>query len=127
NTPGASQANPSSIAGDWTVDYMLTADGKLRVKMYSRTNVNPVLSSVNNQNTITTGASIIHTQSFNEIKDLWRRSRNRKPAPASESYPEEDEVPAKEEEDKETEQENKEEKDPDISREALKKDNEVAN
>ena len=59
------------------MDYMLTADGKLRIKMYSRTNVNPILSSVNQQNTITTGASIIHTQSFDEIRDLFRRSRNR--------------------------------------------------
>jgi hypothetical protein len=77
NPANANQPNPSSVAGDWTVDYMLTADGKLRVKMYSRTNVNPILSSVNNQNTITTGASLIHTQSFDEIKDLWRRSRER--------------------------------------------------
>ena len=78
NASNANQANPSSVAGDWTVDYMLTADGKLRVKMYSRTNVNPVLSSVNNQNTITTGASLIHTQSFDEIKDLWKRTREKK-------------------------------------------------
>ncbi|MBT1687341.1 translocation/assembly module TamB domain-containing protein [Dawidia soli] len=77
-TPGT-QTNPSSVAGDWTVDYMLTADGKLRVKMYSRTNVNPVLSSVNtNQNSITTGASIIHTQSFNELRDLWQTARKRR-------------------------------------------------
>jgi hypothetical protein len=47
----------------------------LRVKMYSRTNQNTVLSSVNNQSTITTGASLTLTQSFNELKDLWRRSR----------------------------------------------------
>jgi hypothetical protein len=82
DTPGATQATPSTFAGDWTVDYMLTADGKLRVKMYSRTNVNPILSSVNNQNTMTTGASLIHTQSFDEIRDLWksRRSRSKKEA-----------------------------------------------
>jgi hypothetical protein len=78
NQNTGNQANPSSVAGDWTVDYMLTADGKLRVKMYSRTNVNTVLSSVTNQNAITTGASIIHTQSFNEIRDLWKRSREKK-------------------------------------------------
>jgi len=72
------QANPSRAAGDWTVDYKLTADGKLRVKMYSRTNVNPILSSVNNQTAITTGASIIHTQTFNEVRDLFRSSRNKK-------------------------------------------------
>jgi hypothetical protein len=75
--PGA-QANASRAAGDWTVDYKLTADGKLRVKMYSRTNVNPILSSVNGQTAITTGASIIHTQTFDEVRDLFRSSRNRK-------------------------------------------------
>lgn len=77
-TSTGTQQNPSSLAGDWTVDYMLTADGKLRVKMYSRTNVNPILSSVNNQTAMTTGASIIHTQSFNEIKDLWISERKKR-------------------------------------------------
>jgi hypothetical protein len=78
NTPSNTQRNPSSVAGDLTVEYMLTPDGKLRVKMYSRTNQNTVLSSVNNQSTITTGASLTHTQSFNELKDLWRRSRTKR-------------------------------------------------
>ncbi len=72
------QSNPSSVAGDWTVDYKLTADGKLRVKMYSRTNTNPLLSSVNNQTAMTTGASIIHTQSFDELKDLFTSSRKQR-------------------------------------------------
>jgi hypothetical protein len=72
------QSNPSAVAGDWTVDYMLTADGKLRIKMFSRTNVNSILSSVNNQNTITTGASLIHTQSFDEIREIWSSRRRRK-------------------------------------------------
>jgi hypothetical protein len=68
-------SNPNSVAGDWTLDYKLTADGKLRVKMYSRTNVNPILYSVQNQTAMTTGASIIHTQSFNELRDLFTSSR----------------------------------------------------
>jgi hypothetical protein len=76
--PTSTQGNPSSVAGDWTVDYKLTADGKLRVKMYSRTNVNPILTSVNNSTTMTTGASIIHTQSFDELKDLFTSSRKQK-------------------------------------------------
>lgn len=76
--PTGATANPSSVAGDWTVDYKLTADGKLRVKMYSRTNVNPILSSVTNQTAITTGASIIHTQSFDELKDLFASSRKQR-------------------------------------------------
>ncbi len=77
-TTAGTQPNPSTVAGDWTVDYKLTADGKLRVKMYSRTNVNPILASVNTQTAMTTGASLIHTQSFDELRDLFRSSRNRK-------------------------------------------------
>ena len=81
--PG-NQPNPSSVAGDWTVEYKLTADGKLRVKMYSRTNVNPILNSVSNQTAITTGASIIYTQTFNEVRDIFRSSRERKKSEPSE-------------------------------------------
>ncbi len=72
------QANLASIAGDWTVDYLLTPDGMLKVKMYNRTNVNPVLSSIGTQNAVTTGVSITHTQSFNELRDIWRSARKRK-------------------------------------------------
>jgi hypothetical protein len=79
STPGATnQQSVSSFAGDWTLEYLLTADGRLRVKMYSRSNVNPVLSTVNNQNAFTTGASLIHTQSFDRLSDLWRSSRKRR-------------------------------------------------
>jgi len=74
--PTTTGNSPSTVAGDWTVDYKLTADGKLRVKMYSRTNVNPILTSVNSQTPMTTGASIIHTQSFDELRDLFHSSRN---------------------------------------------------
>ncbi len=77
--PG-NQPNPSSLAGDWAVEYKLTADGKLRVKMYSRTNYNAILSSVNNQTAMTTGASLIYTQSFNELRDLFRSSREERNA-----------------------------------------------
>jgi len=78
NQPTGTQANPSSVAGDWTVDYKLTADGKLRVKMYSRTNYNPLLNTVNTQTSMTTGASIIHTQSFDELKDIFTSSRKQR-------------------------------------------------
>jgi hypothetical protein len=76
--PTGNQANPSSVAGDWTVDYKLTADGKLRVKMYSRTNYNPLLNTVSTQTAMTTGASIIHTQSFDDLKDLFTSSRKQR-------------------------------------------------
>ena len=68
----------SSIAGDWTVDYLLTADGKLKVKMYNRTNINPILNTLGSQNSVTTGVSISHTQSFNNLKDIWRSARTKR-------------------------------------------------
>jgi len=68
------QATPTNLAGDWTVDYKLTADGKLRVKMYSRTNINPIPTAAQ-QTYMTTGASIVHTQSFDELRDLFKSSR----------------------------------------------------
>ncbi len=75
----------SSIAGDWTVDYLLTPDGKLKIKMYNRTNINPILNTLGSQNSVTTGVSISHTQSFNHIRDIWRSARTRR-----EQHPEED-------------------------------------
>lgn len=64
------KSNPNSVAGDWTVDYFLTADGKFKVRMYSRTNYNQLSTSLNNQSYMTTGVSLQHVQSFNEFKDL---------------------------------------------------------
>ena len=45
--------------------------------MFSRTNANPILN-VANQTAMTTGASFIHTQSFDELKDLFTSSRKQK-------------------------------------------------
>jgi len=73
-----SQSNASSLVGDWTVDYVLTPDGKFKVKMYSRSNFNQVTTSLGTQNLITTGVSLTHTQSFNEFKDLLRSARNKR-------------------------------------------------
>ncbi len=68
----------SSVAGDWTVEYLLTTDGKYRVKMFNKTNYTPLNSNLDNETSITTGLSLLHTQSFNEIKDLFAKARNKR-------------------------------------------------
>ena len=88
--------NISGIAGDWTVDYLLTPDGKFKVKMYSRSNFNQLTNSLGTQNAVTTGVSLLHTQNFNEIKDLWQSAREKNQsksptAPANEEALKEDE------------------------------------
>jgi hypothetical protein len=76
-TPTSSgRADLSSVAGDWTVDYLLTPDGKFKVKMYSRSNTNIINNNLNSQSAYTTGVSLLHTQSFNELKDLLKSSRD---------------------------------------------------
>lgn len=72
------QQSVASIAGDWTVDYLLTPDGKFKVKMYSRSNFNAVSNSLGAQTAVTTGVSLLHTQNFNEVRDLVRIARDRR-------------------------------------------------
>lgn len=106
----------SSVAGDWTLEYLLTPDGKFRAKMYNRTNYNPINPTEENQNTITTGFSIIHTQSFDELKELFQKRKDKR----DEEDPESEEG---------SENGNKEEKDtpPNTmnNREGIKDDDEI--
>lgn len=85
------QSNASTLVGDWTVDYLLTPDGKFKVKMYSRSNFNTVNTSLGTQNPITTGVSLMYTQSFNEVKDLLRSTRERRRKELEEKKKEEEE------------------------------------
>ncbi|QSE97157.1 translocation/assembly module TamB domain-containing protein [Fulvivirga lutea] len=94
-TNQANRADVSSIAGDWTVEYLLTENGKFKVKMYNRTNYNPINPTEENQNTVTTGFSLIHTQSFDEIKDLFKKSRENAREENEEEESEEEDINAK--------------------------------
>ena len=83
------QSNVAALAGDWTVDYLLTADGMFKVKMYSRSNYNMLLSSINTQTSYTTGLSLSHTQNFNRFSELLRASHRRQRRTVPEPEPEE--------------------------------------
>jgi len=62
-------------AGDWTVDYLLTPDGKYKVKMFSRSNYNQLTNSLSTQTAITTGFSLLYTKNFNNLNELWIKRR----------------------------------------------------
>lgn len=95
--PNTTGNQVGAIAGDWTVDYLLTADGKLKIKMYNRTNFNPILNSLGTGTTVTAGVSLSHTQSFNAIKDIWKSARKRREQQQEE--PDENQEATKDEED----------------------------
>ena len=46
--------------------------------MFSRSNYNQLNSSVGTQTAITTGVSLLHTQNFNQLKDLIQSSREKR-------------------------------------------------
>ncbi len=65
-----------SIIGDWTVEYILSRDGALRVKMFNRNTQNMISSQIGSgtMNTVA-GFSLMHTKSFNTLKDLFEKRR----------------------------------------------------
>jgi len=82
----------ANLIGDWTIDYILTADGKFKIKMFSRSNYNQLNSSVGSQTAITTGVSLLHTQNFNQLKDLIQSSRDKRRKQVLEDPPNEDAI-----------------------------------
>ena len=69
----------ATLVGDWTVEYLLTPDGKFRLKMYNRNNYRyGTAGSQGLGETTTAGVSIMHTQSFNSIKELFSWLRQEK-------------------------------------------------
>ncbi len=80
-TSTTTSADLGAIMGDWTVEYLLTPDGKLRAKMYSRTSYNSLNQGLDNQTNTKTGFSLQYIRSFNNFRDLMSdvRSKNRAP------------------------------------------------
>jgi hypothetical protein len=70
----ASQAYISNIAGEWTVEYMLSKDGNFRMKLFNRINNNALISTTGTTNT-SAGLSLLHTQGFDSFRDIFGRRR----------------------------------------------------
>jgi len=60
----------NSIAGDWTAEYLLTSDGRYKVKVYSRSSYN-FATAVSGGTTQTSGASITQSSSFNSLSEFF--------------------------------------------------------
>lgn len=69
------QADASAIVGDWTVEYLITSDGKLRAKMYNKTNYSAVDQALGDENNTTAGFSIQYTRSFDQFRELLFKAR----------------------------------------------------
>lgn len=61
------QVSATSLAGDWSVEYLLTPDGRMKVRMYNRTNYDNTRITQEGNYSTTTGVSLQYTRSFNEF------------------------------------------------------------
>lgn len=76
-TNNQNKSTVSSIAGDWSLEYLITQNGTLRLKMFTRNNYNNIASSLNNANQTSTGFSLMHTQSFDNLAELIKRKKSK--------------------------------------------------
>ena len=95
------QTSPASVIGDVTVEYLLTADGKYRVKMYNRSNYNALTQAFQGF-TSSQGISLQYMESFDSVNELLTETRDRvilrrkKPAdPVTDADAPEDDFPKK--------------------------------
>jgi hypothetical protein len=58
-------SNYGNLIGDWSLEWLITKDGKLRLKGYNRNTPNSLL--ILNNYTNSYGASMVYTKSFNNI------------------------------------------------------------
>lgn len=75
----------ANLIGDWSVEVLVTKDGRWRGKAFNRFVQNPFTGTVNNQSVANFGASLLYTQSFNYFfkpkgQDVYAPLR-RTPAP----------------------------------------------
>lgn len=67
--------NASNIAGDVSIEYKISEDGKLRVKAFNRSNTVDV---VTNNAPYTQGVALFYRREFDRFRDLWRRNQSKK-------------------------------------------------
>ncbi|MDF2454180.1 MAG: hypothetical protein K0R51_173 [Cytophagaceae bacterium] len=74
---GSQNSSNSNVIGEWTLEYFLTQDGKLRLKLFNRANQNSVISSTSSNVSNSTGFSVTHTQEFDNLGELFGRSNKK--------------------------------------------------
>jgi len=75
NVQDDKQSNFSNIAGEWTIEYLLSPDGKLRLKLYNKNNQNQIATGMANPTSTSAGFSLLHTQSFNNIAEIFTKKK----------------------------------------------------
>lgn len=70
------KSDVSTIIGDWTVEYLLTEDGRFRAKMYSRSDLDDVNAQLGESN-FETGFSLQYIKSFDQLNQILSDNRKK--------------------------------------------------
>jgi hypothetical protein len=70
-------ADLNSIAGDWQAEYLLTEDGRYRMRIYNRNNFNTFTSLSLARNVATYGVSVSQNLAFNSFGELWEKIKSK--------------------------------------------------
>jgi len=79
------EADLNSVVGNWTLEYLLSEEGNVRLKFYRKNN-NSLLNAETGSTT-TSGVSILHTRSFNNFKDLFGSKKDKVPKQKEKKLP----------------------------------------
>lgn len=82
-TNSSNQSDFNSILGDWSLEYLLTPDGKFRAKMFNRIDQNAFNSLNNNSNQ--TGFSLQYIRSFDQLEGILKDAKKRESDPKTDT------------------------------------------
>lgn len=68
---GTGESSTSNLAGDFEVDYLITPDGRIRVKAFRTSEYDAVIA----KNDVKTGVGIYYTKEFNKFSDLFKKKK----------------------------------------------------
>lgn len=71
-------ADFNSIAGDWQAEFLLTEDGRYRLRIYNRNNFNTFTALSIARNVATYGVSLTQNLSFNSFSELLENLKRKK-------------------------------------------------
>ncbi len=82
NTTTGQTTNNTGIAGDFLLEYLVTPDGRIRLKTYARTT--NYTTDIINQDRVRTGGAISFQKDFDSLKELFRpkNKKDKKPKEA---------------------------------------------
>ena len=68
---GGGSSSASSLAGDFEVEYLITDDGRIRVKAFRISEYDAIIA----KNDVKTGVGINYTKDFDKVKELFQRKK----------------------------------------------------